>query len=359
MNFDKSDDGPQEFTESDRLYAGSRFSEVRSAIFANPYYRTWGGFGESPLPVYKVTLGRALRGVLSFGKGWRYLQAARRTLESHADLRWGPDGRGSRRIVHPNGVCLTGTWQIDDAPAGTAYTGYFKPGSRALIVGRYSTCCTEPRNGHYRSLAMAAKLYPTTDRDHAEPFRTANFFTQEDLGGSLSQTINDAELRNAPDTTPWRRGLGFPILLVTAVVFQLSDNQKAVRQLYPIAELGKPENEPTRSPKFMRLLVHPNQPRISGDHLDFRDEILGQIYDKGESQPKRTLTFNIDVSDEDHPKGVLAPRLHIANWKRIGRIVFEEAVASYNGDFVIHFHHPPWRNRQDDPSSVARPHVPT
>src|SRR5881409_1896747 len=116
MNFDRSDDGPEEFTERDRLYAGSRFSEVREAIFANPYYRTWGGPGESPLPVYQVTLGRALRGVLSLGKGWRYLQAARRTLESQADLRWGTDGRGFRRIVHPNGVCLTGTWQIDDAP---------------------------------------------------------------------------------------------------------------------------------------------------------------------------------------------------------------------------------------------------
>ena len=120
MNFDQSYDGPEEFTASDRLYAGSRFSEVRAALFANPYYRTWGGPGESPLPVYEVTLGRALRGILSFGKGWHYLQAARRTLASQADLRWGPDGRGFRRIVHPNGVCLTGTWEIDDAPEGTA-----------------------------------------------------------------------------------------------------------------------------------------------------------------------------------------------------------------------------------------------
>src|SRR5262249_45786568 len=152
---------------------------------------TWGGPGESPLPIYDVTLGRELRGILSFGKRWRYLQASRRTLASQADLRWGPDGRGFRRIVHPNGVCLTGTWGIDEAPEGTAYSGYFKPGSRALIVGRYSTCCTETRSGHYRSLAMAAKIYPTTDRDHAQPYRTANFFTQEDLGGTRSLTINE------------------------------------------------------------------------------------------------------------------------------------------------------------------------
>jgi hypothetical protein len=157
MIVDPSYDGPEEVTASDRLYAGSRFSEVRAALFANPYYVTWGAPGESPLPVYEVTLGRAVRGILSPRNGWRFLQAARRTLASQADLRWGPDGRGFRRIVHPNGVCLTGTWQIDEAPNGTPYTGYFKPGSRALIVGRYSTCCTETRSGYDRSLALVGK----------------------------------------------------------------------------------------------------------------------------------------------------------------------------------------------------------
>ena len=354
MNVDQRSDGPEEFTASDRLYAGSRYSEVRDAVFANPYYKTWGGPGESPLPVYEVTLGGSLRGFFSFGKGWHYLQAARRTLASQADMRGGPDGRGVRRIVHPNGVCLTGTWEIDDAPQGTAYSGYFKQGSRALIVARYSNCCTGTRSGSYRSLAMAGKLYPTTDRDHAQPYRTANFFTQEDLGGAMSATINDVDLRNAPDTHPLRRGSGFPILLVTGLVFTLSDKQKAIRQLYPIAELGKPADQPTKSPEFMRLVVHPDQPRVSGDQLDFRDEILAQIYDKGESQPKRTLTFNIEVSDQGHTTGFFVKHNNIENWKRIGHIVFNEAVASYNGDFVVHFHHPPWRNHRDDPSSVAR-----
>jgi hypothetical protein len=351
---DRSYDGPEEFTESDRLYAGSRFREVRDAVFANPYYRTWGAPGESPLPVYDVTLAGTLRGILPFGKHWRYRQAARRTVESQADLRWGPDRRGFRRIVHPNGVCLIGSWEIDEAPAGTAYSGYFKPGSQALIVGRYSTCCTETRSGHFRSLAMAGKLFPTTDRDDPQPYRTANFFSQEDLGGALSATINDADLRNAPDTHPLRRGLGLPGLLVTGFVFILADKEPAIRQLYPIAELGKPEAEPTRSPEFLRLVVSPDQPRVSGDHLDFRDEILAQIYDKGESAPRRTLTFNIEVSDQSHRTGVFVQLRNIANWKRIGRIVYQEAVASYNGDFVLHFHHPPWRNRRDDPSSLAR-----
>jgi hypothetical protein len=359
MIFDRTYDGPQEVTGSDRLYAGSRFAEVRAALFANAYYLKWGGPGESPLPTYDVTLGRALRGVLSFGKGWHFLQAARRTLESHADLRWGPDGRGFRRILHPNGVCLTGTWEIDDAPDGTAYTGYFQQGSRALIVGRYSTCCAETRSGHYRSLALVGKLYPTTDPNHAQPYRTADFITQQDLGGAWSPTINDAEFRNAPDTTPWRRGPALPVLLLTALVFKISDKQPTIRQLYPIAELGKPDAEPTRAPEFMRLVVHPDQPRMPGHHLDFRDEVLAQIYDKGESEPRRTLTFNIEVSDQGHTKGLFGQRHIIKGWKRIGRIIFVEAVASYNGDFVLHFHHPPWRNDRNDGSSIARTRIPS
>src|SRR5436309_27554 len=125
MNFDPRYFGPEGVTVEDREYAGSRFSEVRAALFANSYYLAWGAPGEPALPVYGVTLGRALGGALGFGKGWRFQQAARRSVASRADLRWGPDGRGFRRILHPNGVCLTGTWEIDEAPEGAPYSGYF------------------------------------------------------------------------------------------------------------------------------------------------------------------------------------------------------------------------------------------
>jgi hypothetical protein len=351
MNIDPTYFGPQEVTDQDRQYAGSRFSEVRAALFANAYYRTWGGSDEPPLPVYEVTLSRALSGFLPFGNPWRFQQAARRTVESQADLRWGPDGRGFRRIVHPNGVCSTGTWEIDEAPGGTSYSGYFRKGSKALIIGRYSTCCTETRRGRYRSLALVGILYPTTDPNHNQPLRTANFFVQEDLGGTKSMAINDVELRNAPDTTPWRRGLGLPVLLVTGLVLSRADKQPTIRQLYPIAELEKPDSEPTNAPEFLRLVVAPEQPRVPGDDLDYRDEFLAHIYDKGDRAPKRTLTFNIEVSDEGQTKGILVQRRIIRNWTRIGRIVFGEAVASYNGDFVIHFHHAPWRNDRNDPFS--------
>jgi hypothetical protein len=80
----------------------------------------------------------------------------------------------------------------------------------------------------------------------------------EDIAGTYTAYINDAELRNAPDITVWRQ----PFLVIPAIVFTLIDKVAGVRQIYPVAELGKPLDEPTRAPEFMRLLVASDQPRI-------------------------------------------------------------------------------------------------
>src|SRR5205823_900176 len=119
-----------------------------------------------------------------------------------------------------------------------------------------------------------------------QPLRTASFFTQQDLGGEYTDYINDAELRNAPDTRAWRRGRGVPILLITGAVFKRADKEPSKRQLYEIAELGKPRGAPTQTPDFMRLVVAPGQPRIEGKGLDFRDEVLAHIFNKGDPHPK-------------------------------------------------------------------------
>lgn len=361
MNFDKSYIGRQGLGLQERSAvqagAGSRFAELRDVLFKNAYYQIWGSRGEPALPVYDVTLSRCLRGLLTGLKSWRFLQASRRAVTSRADLRWGEDGRGFRRLLHPNGVCLFGVWEIDDDLQNTSYTGYFQAGSRGLVVGRYSACCTETRRGRYRSLSLVGKLFPTADPGHLEPLRSASFITQEDLGGSRSRSIDEVELRNAPDTTPWRRGRALPVLLLTGLAFRMANPQITIRQLYEIAELGKSRDEPTRTPAFIRLLADPDPtpPGKADPDLDFRDEILGRIYDPGDPAPKRSLTFHIEVSDTGRLHGRFIQRWDIRNWKRIGRIVFNEAVASYNGDFVVHFPHPPWRDDRDDALTV---HVP-
>jgi hypothetical protein len=184
--------------------------------------------------------------------------------------------------------------------------------------------------------------------------RTANFITQEDLGGTKTPYINEMEWVNAPKTSAWRRGWGLPILLLTAVALRLADRQPTFRQLYQVAELGKPPLEVTRAPGFMRLTVNPAQKRVDGTGLDYRDEILSQIYEKGDRLPRRMLVVDIAVSDEAPRRAKLLSRRRIQTWKQIGRIVFNEAVASYNGDFVLHFQHPRWRDDRNDPNSATR-----
>ena len=347
----RRDFGAEAFTAADRAYEGSRFSEVRDAIFANPYQEVWTSPG-ARLPVYRVALSDVLRGAFSFGRRFVFQQATARAVDSHADLRWGSDKKGFCRLLHPNGICLTGRWRITEA---TAWSGYFQGGSEALVVARYSTCCSETRRGRTRSLALAGKLYPTADPEHPQPLRTASFITQQDIAGEKTEYINDARLRNAPDVHFWRRGAGVPVLLVTGVVFGRVDRQPSQRQLYQIAELGKADGQPTRTPKYMRLSIVAEQPRISGDELDFRDEVMAQIFDSGNPVPQRTLAFDIDVSDEGtaHVPDIVR-RVTVSGWQRIGKLVFDNAVASYNGDFVLHFNHPTWREDPDAPGTATR-----
>jgi len=333
----------ESITDEDRGYAGSRFADVVTAVFANPYQRVWGANGESPLPVHAVTFRSVASGMQ---------RASERAVDSGADLRWGADRKGFTRLVHPNGVCLIGSWEITER---TDYTGYFSPGSRALIVGRYSTCCTETRRGRVRSLSLAGKLFPTSDPNHVLPLRTANFLTQEDIGGMRTDYINDVELRNAPDLTATRRGAGIATLLATGAAFQRVDKEPGIRQLYAIAELGKADGTATRTPEFMRLKVVSTQPRIPGADLDFRDEVMAQIFDRGDPAPKRTLTFTIEVTDQGKLSGPgFRSRWRFDNWRAIGRIVFNNAVVSQNTDSVLHFNHPTWRADRNDPKTATR-----
>jgi hypothetical protein len=350
MIFNSKRLGPENLTADDLRYEGSRFADVRAAILANPYYLVWGADDEPPLPVYAVRLRYALRGLLQ--RRWQFQAASDRSVDSHADLRWGSDRLGFRRILHANAVCLIGKWTID-GPEASSYSGYFSAGSQGLVIGRYSVCCTETRRGRFRSLSLVGKLYPTMNPDDPAVYRPANFITQEDLGGSRSLHIGDVELRNAPDVTPWRRGSALGVFLATALVLRRTDVNTTMRQLYEIAELDA-AGTPIVAPRFMRLITDAVGAGDNAPNLDFRDEILGCIYDRGDPTPRRTLTFYIEVSDTGSQHGLLRLRRDISQWRRIGRIDFTEAVASYNGDFVLHYHHPAWREDLADPSSVVR-----
>ena len=342
--------GTQHEGLEDRQYTGSSFREVRDAVFNEPYYgRTWGIPDQRPLPVYPANLGHLAKGLFSLTKKHPFSEAARRTLESSADLRWGgPEKKGVQRLLHPNGICLAGFWRIT---AETAYTGFFAKGSEGRVIARYSTGL-RVRVGEKRTLSMVGKLYPALNPDQKS--RPASFITQHDLGAAYPESIYDAPLCNAPDVTTWKRGLDIPSLLVIGFTFSRVDMRNNIRQLYEIAELTKAPGTPTRCPQFMRLRI--SSPRIAaGDSDDFRDEVLAQMYDRGDPVVKRSLVFSIEVSDQGAVKGGFNKRLTGTDWKEIGHITFEEAAASYNGDFVIHFHHPKWRGNVNDPNSVTGP----
>jgi len=342
--------GTQGITQEDREYRGSRFSEVKAAVFANPYQKVWGDPAEPPLPVYKVTNRSAYAGSLPGGRPPQFRLASIRALDSAVDLRWGEDGRGFRRLVRPHGVCATGLWEIsEDNP----YSGYFRKGSRGLVIARISLAITLTLLGRRRSYGLVLKLYPTTDEAHQDLLRPANVIFADDLGGSKAAHLTDVELTNVPHITGWNRGTQLPILAKEGVVFELVDRKSSVRQVYPIAELGKAADEPTRAPAFMRLKASPGQATIDED--DVRDEVLAHIFDRGNPVPQRTLSFDIAVSDAGKRWSFgIYQRQTVTGWRTIGKLTFDNAVASYNGDFVIHFRHPGWRQDRNDPGSAMR-----
>ncbi len=344
--------GPQGMTDEDRAYQGSRYSDVRAALFANPYRKGESGEAAGPLPMFKSTIRNAWSGGLPGGRPDQLKQATARSVDSKTDLRWGPDGKGFRRILSPNAICLLGTWEITEE---TAYTGYFKTGAKGLIIGRYSSDGNETKRGQRRSLSLAGKIYPTANAEHPEPLITASFMSQEDLGGMHTDYINDAELTNGPSVHAYRRGIYVLVMLRAGMHFLHADKISDVRLLHEIAELGKPEGDPTRSPEQMLLKMTPGQPRIEGEGLDFRDEVYAHIFKPGDTQPTGSIEFELSVSDTAKRSGVLGFRhVKVSDWRKIGRVTFTEAVASYNADHVIHFHHPGWRDDKDDPSTAIR-----
>ena len=311
----------------------------------------WGRAGEPPLPVQEVTIRSVFGGLLS-RPGSRFERASERSLDSGADLRWGPDRKGFTRLLHPNGVCLAGRWQITE---DTPYSGYFARGSYGARRRPLFERCGRTRRGQIRSLALVGKLFPTIDPDHPTPLRTANFITQEDIGGARTESINAAELRNAPDVTVFRRGPAGTILYQDR--HRLPARGQAAHDPSALSDRGVGE---TGGRADERAGVHaaarrarttadcrrgPRRPRRGhGTHL----------------RPRRSgAEADADFHDRGDRRGndvgyAVSVRRTFRNWRRIGTLVFDNAVVSYNGDAVIHFTHPTWRQDRNDPATATR-----
>jgi hypothetical protein len=194
-------------------------------------------------------------------------------------------------------------------------------------------------------LALVGKLFPTTDPNHSEPLHTASFITQQDLAGDYTDYINDVELRNAPDTHAWRRGGGIPIFLVTNLFLRV-DKQPRFASCQ-IAGLGKPKDESANAGLCAFGRARAARSKVKGFATKFNG---GQVI------PRRaTLTPRIGATGRGSTQGTAAfQRRTFKNWRNIGKLTFDNAVASYNGDFVVHFNHPTWRENRNDPSTATR-----
>ena len=342
--------GHQEMTDEDRGYKGSRYAEVRQALYANPYRAGSAGQMPGPLPMFRSTIRNAWRGTIHPPAVLR--DASARTIDTHADLRWGPDGKGYRRILAPNGIGVFGTWEIT---SNTPYTGFFQQGAKGLTIGRISSDGNETMRGQRRSISLGMKIYPTTDPNHPTPLIPAGVIAQEDLGGMHTDYVNDAELVNKPSVHSYRRGIHVLIMLRAGTFFIPLDKVGDVRQNYEVAELGKPASVATNCPEYLMLKMKPGQRRIDGHALDFRDEVYQHIYPTGGDTPTGAMEFDIFVSDNGRSVGFPGfKKVVVKDWRKIGTLRFTEAVASYNADHVIHFHHPGWRDNPNDSSTAIR-----
>ena len=293
-------------------YNGTRFSRVWEQVVEDPYLS---------LPQYKVSARKFFDGFTNL-----LLENSKRTIDDKNDLLPYFD-----KLLHPNGICLKGTWNItQDSP----YTGYFSKNSRALIIARASTALSNTQTGTNRAFGFAGKIYPTVDENHQSLLKTANFFTIEDLGGNRRDYFLDAKNTNdiikiSPSLTAFMQSL---VGVHAAFAFPASESSTIktalIRELYPIAELGLMDNQASVAPIWMRILGADDMPRIDTD--DFRHELDIVHYPDG-------LRFTIEVAS-------VGSRFGNKNWLNIGYIELSESIVSSSCDHRLHFSHPKARH---------------
>lgn len=295
--------------------AQSSFSEIENIVFGTPpppqtaiERQEQAAYLNDALPHYQISQSRFIQAGVNL-----LFNDAKRTLSTADDYLPRLD-----KLVHANGICLSGKWTITET---TSYTGYFKRGANGLLMARASATLSETERGQFRGLGLAGKIYPTQNPALTTP--TANFFVVDVLTGAQRDRFLDIEMTNKPDIQ-----LRWSILSVgfaAITTFARADKSPGFRPLYPIAELGLLPGETARAPQFMKLQA--NATTLRNDQIDFREELNIEKNNSG------NLLFDIMVSD------VSAERSG-SHWNKIGFIEFTRSKVSYGCDRQLHFSHP-------------------
>lgn len=268
-------------------YQGTSFRYVKDAAFSGPY-------NDDDLPCHKGL------GPSTF---LQFINDSARNMHDRRDIRPRYD-----KLIHANGVCYAGVWEIDrDSP----YTGYFAKGSRGLLIARASVAGPLLNRGHSRSFGIAGKVFPTMDPD--EWVWPGNFVTVSTLSGSRARHVLDIEMSNFPKV-----GLNPVANMINRVLFRLMDTRPGYRQLFPISTLGLKPGDPVVTPDLLQLFPAAGTQRV--DAKDFRDEIRVSRYPGGK------LVYDIRVKNFDEME-----------WTRLGSMTFTEDTVSEGSDKRLHF----------------------
>lgn len=297
-------------------YKGSSFNEVMGVISNNTKTplngdekKEWDVYQRGELPQYRVSKSR----FFEEGVNLLFKSAVRTTTEK---FDWYPR---LTKLVHPNGICVAGKWNITEE---SLYTGYFAKGKSGLFVGRVSVALSETEQGYYRGFGLAGKIFPTLDPN--EVVKTANFFSIDDLGGTNADHFTDTALTNEPDATARFSLIG--LLLAANSALGRADKNPGFRPLYPISELDLRTGESAVTPRWFKLEADPMTSKVN--EADFRNELnFEKYYPNG-------MKINIFVSD------VTKNRKTQIGWSKLGHIQLDKSMVTYGCDRQVHFAHP-------------------
>jgi len=274
------------------MTGASSFREIRDTVFRDPY---------ETLPAAPVSLGRM------FARGKNLLlRDSHRILDETVDLRPRYD-----KLLHGAGVVLAGKWIVDEE---TPWTGGFSTGTEHLCLARVSTLLGRTTDASRRGFGIAFKLFPTTDPDAR--VTTANCVVIDTLLGARTKRFVDTTLTNHPPIG-WNPSL-LRYLGASLNVLQTFFDVDRDPTFRPLSEVGAIGTDAPRSPKYLRVSAAPGTERVNAS--DFRDELDLR-------RRHGPLTLVLEAADESQ------------QWRRIGRVVFEQSVASDAGDHRLHFHH--------------------
>lgn len=314
-------------------YQGSSYNEIVSVIDGsgpaptNPKelyeYNVYGPHGVSTgqsLPHYRVDF-LSMGGLFSSPLAER----AKKTVTERADTY-----NYFKKIVHANGICVTGEWKIND---NSPYSGLLESGTDALFIGRLSVSLNETTytndkgEVNARAFGFVGKIFPTMDPNKKVP--TTSLFTTDVLSGTDAPTLLGVKVTNDPPIFPNLNIAGS--LSKIAPAFKKADSSPTFRPVTQLARVDRNgrgvAQEEVKAPIWLRLSAAEGTPMNTQN--DFRNEI-SQAMDESH----QNLQFDIEASS------TTSDRTAETGWQKIGQISLHQAIVSFGCDRQIHFSHP-------------------